>query len=154
MANEAEPIEEHKDPVPDERAGSGERERVPRGISEKRIKVIAVVAVVAVIVIVLLWGMVPEKIYEIRDLADEIDDLRGIRVNVKGIVINWDSAGTNFTLADSKDENLTILVKHTGPFPEGFGINATAVVKGVVVSEGGQYKMDSDEIQIGCPSKY
>jgi cytochrome c-type biogenesis protein CcmE len=132
---------------------SGE-ERLPRRISEKQIKIFAVVAVVAVIVVVLLWGMVPDRIYEVRDVVDDVDGLEGENINIKGIITDWDLDDVNFTLADSNNENLTISVYHPGPFPEGFGINATAVVKGVITKEGQTFRFESTEIQIGCPSKY
>jgi cytochrome c-type biogenesis protein CcmE len=114
----------------------------------------AIVAVVAVIVAILLWGMVPDPIYEVRNVHREIDDLDGESINVKGTVVSWESGRSNFTLADSNDENLTIEVTHKGGFPEGFGMDATIVAKGIVRGGGLVITMESVEIQIGCPSKY
>jgi cytochrome c-type biogenesis protein CcmE len=160
MANEVAPSEDKVSPEGEEDLTQGEteetgpREHRRRGVSEKRIRIVAVVAVVAVVVIVLLWGMVPQKIYEVRDVVNDIDDVAGKNINIKGIVIDWETNESNFTLADSNDENITIRIQHSGPFPEGFGINATAVIKGLVKRDGELVHMDSDDIQIGCPSKY
>lgn len=144
--------EESSTPVPDDAPSDGGR--VPRRISKKQLRIVALVSVVAVIVIVLLWGMVPERIYEVRDVYDEIDDLDGGYINVKGVVARWESGESNYTLADSKDANMTIEVSHKGAFPEGFGLDVTIVAKGNVRDAGGNITMDSDIIQIGCPSKY
>ena len=134
--------------------GDAPTDRVPRRISRKQLRIVAIVAVVAVIVVILLWGMVPEPIYEVRNVHDEIGDLSGEYINVKGVVVSWESGQSNYTLADTKDANLTIEAVHSGGFPEGFGMEATVVAKGVVKKSGGVIKLDSDAIQIGCPSKY
>lgn len=137
-------------------SGPDDGPRPKRKVSEKQVKVIALVVIVAVLVTVLLWGMVPDKIYELREVEDRINELDGEYVSVKGVIVSWESGQSNFTLADTNDETKTILVTHTGPIPEGFGINATAVVKGTVHKSLGTVSitMKSDEIQIGCPSKY
>ncbi len=138
----------------DDPSKDGDPLRKKRKVSERQVKIIAVVVIVAVLVTVLLWGMVPDKIYELREVEDRIDELNGEYVSVKGVIVSWESGLSNFTLADTKDMNKTILVYHTGPMPEGFGINATAVVKGTLHKSSSSILMNSDEIQIGCPSKY
>jgi cytochrome c-type biogenesis protein CcmE len=150
------PSEETRtDDVPEEgsKDASAEKSKGKR-VSEKKLKMIVVVVVVAVLVAILLWGMVPDRIYELREVHEKIDDLDGQEVSVKGVVISWEAGDNNFTFADTQDNNLTIEVTHTGPIPEGFGIEATAVIKGIVHKVDGQIRMDSEEIQIGCPSKY
>ena len=142
------------DEPPVEEGASETPRKAPRRFSQRRVKIGIVLLVVAVVVIVLLWGMVPERIYEVRETVDQMDDLEGEYINVKGVIVNWDTESNNFTLADSNDDNLTILVKHMGPIPEGFGLNVTAVIKGTIHLVGGKLRLDSDEIQIGCPSKY
>jgi cytochrome c-type biogenesis protein CcmE len=125
-----------------------------KGISSKQIRIGVVVAVVAVLVVVLLWGMVPDRIYEVHQAVDDIDSLNGEYVSVKGVIVSWETGSSDFTIADTNDGNITIQVQHTGPIPEGFGINATAVVKGTIHKSTPVDKMDTDAIQIGCPSKY
>ncbi len=127
---------------------------VPRRISKKQLRIVALVAVVAVIVVILLWGMVPEPIYEVSSVHDDISDLNGEYINVKGVVVSWEAGQSNYTLADTNDANLTIQAVHSGGFPEGFGMEATVVAKGIVKKNGLVIKMDTDVIQIGCPSKY
>jgi len=125
-----------------------------KGISSKQIRIGVVVAVVAVLVVVLLWGMVPDRIYEVHQAVDDIDSLDGEYVSVKGTIVSWETGSSDFTLADSNDLNITIQVQHTGPIPEGFGINATAVLKGTIHKTEPTDRMKTDAIQIGCPSKY
>lgn len=143
--------EKGTEPAPEDGAPEG---KVPRRISRKQLRILALVSVVAVIVVILLWGMVPERIYEVRNVLDEIDDLNGEYINVKGVVVSWESGQSNYTLADTKDANLTIEASHQGGFPEGFGMEATVVAKGTVKKGGATIQLDTDAIQIGCPSKY
>ena len=128
--------------------------KAPRRISQKQIKIIVVVVVIIVVVGVLVWGMIPEKIYELAEVLDDQDKFEDDYISVKGVVTEWNKSSDSFTLTDSNDETLTILVIHDGPFPEGFGINVTAVVKGTFKIASGNPIMESNEIQIGCPSKY
>ena len=127
-------------------------EKKVRKISEKQIKIIAVVTIVVIVVIVLLWGMVPGKIYEVSEILKNSEGFDGRLVNVTGVVARWESSSHNFTLVDSLDKNLTINVTHTGVVPGGFGNKETVVVTGVFWSE--TRHIESQKIQIGCPSKY
>jgi len=127
---------------------------LPKRYSSKQIRIALLVIVVAVIAVILLWGMVPEPIYEVGNVLKDIDDLNGQYINVKGTVVSWEAGKSNYTLADSNDENLTLEVTHSGAFPEGFGMEATIVAKGIVKKGSPDIEMNSDEIQIGCPSKY
>ena len=125
-----------------------------RRISRRQFRIIIVVIVVAVVVTVLIWGMVPEPIYEVREAIKDLDELEGKVVSIKGDVISWEAGDANFTLADTNDANKTILVEHSGPIPEGFGVDVTVVVTGKLRRDGDTYRMDSEEVQVGCPSKY
>ena len=127
-------------------------EKKARKISEKQIKIIAVVTIVVIVVGVLLWGMVPGKIYDVSEVLDDPGKLDGQEVNIIGVVGGWGSSSNNFTLVDSQDKNLAINVTHTRAFPEGFGNDETVVVTGVFWSETSH--IESQKIQIGCPSKY
>ena len=144
--------EESKDEDDGKEGTTGDK--VPKRYSRKQIRMVAIVIGVAVIVVILLWNMVPEPIYEVKTVHEDIDDLEGKYINIKGTVVSWEAGQSNYTLADSNNENLTIEVTHNGAFPEGFGMEATIIAKGIVKKGGLFIKMDSDEIQIGCPSKY
>jgi cytochrome c-type biogenesis protein CcmE len=150
--------DEMKSPAGDEVETTVEEETPEKlrskGISSKQIRIGVVVAVVAVLVVVLLWGMVPDRIYEVHQAVDDIDSLDGEYVSVKGTIVSWETGSSDFTIADTNDANITIQVQHTGPIPEGFGINATAVVKGTIHKTEPMDRMKTDAIQIGCPSKY
>ena len=127
-------------------------EKRVRKISEKQIKIIVVVSIVAIVMILLLWGMVPSKIYDVSEILESPISFNEMGVNVTGTVAEWDSSSRDFTLLDAQDENLTINVIYSGALPEGFGNNETVVVTGNF-----NYTMtyiNSESIQIGCPSKY
>ncbi len=128
--------------------------KVPKRFSRKQVRIMGIVVIVAVLATILLWGMVPEPIYEVDQVLDDPDSFDGEWMNIKGVVVNWEAGNSNFTLADSNDGNLTIEVSHSGGFPEGFGINVTAIVKGTFHAGSSVHRLDSEEIQVGCPSKY
>lgn len=127
-------------------------EKKARKISEKQIKIIAVITIVVIVIGVLLWGMIPGKIYDVSEILDNSESFDGQLVNVTGVVAGWELLSQNFTLVDSQEKNLTINITHTRSFPGGFSNNETVVVTGVFSSE--TRSIESQSIQIGCPSKY
>jgi cytochrome c-type biogenesis protein CcmE len=96
--------------------------------------------------------MVPEKIYDVSEILDNPEEFDSQKVNVMGLVGNWEKQSNNFTLMDSNNENLVINISNTKVFPEGFGNKETVVVTGIFFSETAY--IETDSIQIGCPSKY
>ena len=102
---------------------------------------------------ILLWGMVPEEIYEVSQITDNPGDYLEKEIQIKGMVKDWNITD-EFTLADSNDQTLTIKANHTSSFPDGFGNNETVVVKGLFTQINGVYVIQSYSMQIGCPSKY
>ncbi len=127
-------------------------EKKVRKISEKQIKIIVVIAIVIIIVGILLWGMIPEKIYEVSEILENPEGFDSRMINVTGVIAGWNFGSSNFTLVGSIDNNLSINVTHTGTFPGGFGTDETVVVTGIFDSE--KVHIESKSIQIGCPSKY
>jgi len=121
-------------------------------ISEKQIKIVIVILIVVIVVGILLWGMVPEKIYDVSEILENPEGFDGQKVNVMGLVGNWEIQSNNFTLIDSQDENIVINISNTKVFPEGFGNKETVVVTGIFFSE--TVYIETQSIQIGCPSKY
>ena len=125
---------------------------IEKKISEKQIKIAIVILIVVIVVGILMWGMVPEKIYDVSEIIDSPEDFDGKKINVMGLVGNWEIQSNNFTLIDSKDDNIVINITNTNVFPEGFGNKETVVVTGIFFSEN-EY-IETESIQIGCPSKY
>jgi len=121
-------------------------------ISEKQIKTIIVILIVVIVVGILIWGMVPEKIYDVSEILNNPEGFDGLKVNVMGLVGNWETQSNNFTLIDSQDENIVINISNAKGFPEGFGNKETVVVTGIFFSE--TVIIETQSIQIGCPSKY
>ena len=121
-------------------------------ISEKQIKIGIFILIIVIVVGILLWGMVPEKIYDVSEIVKNPEDFNGKKVNVMGLVGNWEIQSNNFTLIDSKDDNIVINITNTNVFPEGFGNKETVVVTGIFFSENAY--MQTESIQLGCPSKY
>jgi len=121
-------------------------------ISERQIKIIAVIIIIIIVLAVLLWGMVPGRIYDVSEIIENSELFDGQIVNVTGVVEGWMLSSDNFTLVDSLNNSLKISIIHDRGFPGGFGNNETVVVTGIF-SSGINY-IESQSIQIGCPSKY
>jgi cytochrome c-type biogenesis protein CcmE len=136
----------------DELEPDEEPELERKGISENKIKIGIALTVIIIVVGVLLWGMVPEEIYDVSKITEDPGKFDGEEINVKGVVMDWDGSDMNFTLADSLDENITIQIMHGGGPPEGFGNNVTIVAMGLFDSAA--MTLQTISIQVGCPSKY
>jgi len=121
-------------------------------ISERQIKITAVIIIVVIVVVVLLWGMVPGRIYDVSEILENSERFDGRIINATGVVGDWLISSNNFTLMDSLNRSLIINITHNGGFPGGFGNNETVVVTGIFLS--GINHIESQSIQIGCPSKY
>ena len=124
----------------------------PRKISEKQIKIIAVVIIIAIVVGILLWGMIPGKIYDVSEILEHSGGFDGKEISVRGVVGGWNLSSQNFTLMDSQDKGMTLNITHSRSFPEGFGNNETVIITGIFRSD--IMHLDSQSIEIGCPSKY
>ena len=129
-----------------------EEKKKRKKLSEKQVKIIIAIIIVVIIVGIIVWGMVPDKIYEVSELLDDPDKYDGNEVSLTGVVKNWDSSSVNFTLGDAQDENLVLNITHEGLFPENFGINATVTITGVFHKD--MMRVESKKIVTGCPSKY
>ena len=125
-----------------------------RKISEKQIKVVIFVVIIIMVIFIAVWGMVPQKIYEIEEVLNNSAEFNGTNISVKGVVANWSSQSDNFTIKDAEKPALIINITYTGQFPEGFKIGETVVVDGLFNSTDGVNHVLSTSIQIGCPSKY
>jgi len=124
-------------------------------ITGKQIKLVIFLVIIIMVVFLLFWSMSPTKIYEVSEIYERTSSITTAKeISVKGLVADFQPGGSNFTLLDSLNGNLTIQVTHDHPFPEGFGNNQTVVVTGIFKDDDGVYRMESSTIQIGCPSKY
>ena len=144
--------EKHKKDMP-EKDNNKKPEKEKKKISEKQIKILVLVVLVVVIIGYLVWGMTPEKFYEASEILENPADFDGMEIDVKGLVGSWNMT-SGFILLDSNNQNLTINVTHNSAFPEGFGNGETIVVTGVFTYSNGIGHIESESIQIGCPSKY
>ena len=124
-----------------------------RKITEKQIKLGVFVVVIIVVGVILLWGMVPEEIYEVHQITNDPGKYDGKEISVKGIVADW-NVTDEFTLVDESNNSTFILANHTAAFPDGFSNGAVVVLKGTFKIVDGEYTIESWGMQIGCPSKY
>ena len=109
-----------------------------RKITEKQIKLGVFIIVIIVVAGILLWGMVPEEIYEVHQVMENPQIELEKEIQIKGMVKDWNITD-EFTLSDSNNHNQTIQVNHTSAFPDGFGNNETVVVKGLFTQINGTY---------------
>ena len=147
---------EHKNdqaPEPSQVAKAEPEAKPKRKITEKQIKLGVFVIVIIVVGVILLWGMVPEEIYMVKQVTDNPGKLDGKEISVKGKGADWNLT-KEFTLIDEKDSSIFIKANHTGALPDGFTNNATVVLKGEFNIVNGENTIESWGMQIGCPSKY
>ncbi len=130
-----------------------EEEKEGRKLSEKTIKIAIISIVIIIVMVIALWGMAPEKIYEVSKALEDPSTHEAQVISVKGVVTGWNTS-SGFNLVDSTDYSLSINITHTSVFPDGFGNGETVVVKGVFNIQNGAPMIESSSIQIGCPSKY
>ena len=131
-----------------------ETESLPGWTLRHSERILYVGAVLIVVVIgYLVWGMTPEKYYEVSEIMDNPADFDGMEISIKGTVGGWNNTAS-FIIIDSNDANLTFDATHDRAFPEGFGNNETIVAKGIFTYTNGIGHLESEAIQIGCPSKY
>ncbi|MCK4757317.1 MAG: cytochrome c maturation protein CcmE [Thermoplasmata archaeon] len=143
-------MEEEKQ-IPEQTEPAKTKEK--RKITEKQIKLLVFIVIIIAMASILLWGMVPEEIYEVSQITDNPAAYLDKEIQIKGMVKDW-NVTDEFTLADSNDQALTIRANHTAAFPDGFGNDETVVVKGLFTQVNGTYVIQSYSMQIGCPSKY
>lgn len=129
------------------------KETPKRKITEKQLKMLVFVVIIIAMGAVLIWGMVPEDIYEVKQINEDPGKYLDKEIQIKGMVKDWNMSD-EFTLADSNDQTITIHANHTATFPDGFGNDETVVVKGLFTQVNGTYIIQSYSMQIGCPSKY
>ena len=150
-------MEEEKDNKIPEDKKIPEKDNKPqkdkKKISEKQIKMLVLMVLIVVIVGYLVWGMTPEKFYEVSEILENPAEFDGMEISIKGFVNNWNNSD-NFTLTDALDNTLTINATHNRAFPDGFTDNETVVVRGLFTYSNGIGYIESESIQIGCPSKY
>ena len=122
-------------------------------VTERQLKVLAMAAIIIALLAIVIWGMVPDKIYEVSEASERSSEFDGEVISVKGVVSAWDQQG-NFTLQDSLDEALNLTVHYDGGLPDGFGDGQTVVVEGLFGSSVAGLFMEAQKLTIGCPSKY
>ena len=120
-----------------------------------RISRLTIVFVSSLVVLALMMASVdPEIQYSVDELMDDPRKFEESSVFVRGIVspdsMNYDDL--IFILSGNSHE---ILVNFANsPIPDGFDEGRTISVRGNMVSNNGNWMIDSYEIQTGCPSKY
>ena len=140
-------------PEPSQAVKAEPEAKPKRKITEKQIKLGVFIVVIVVVGVILLWGMVPEEIYMVKQVTSDPGRFDGKEISVKGMVADW-NVTDEFTLIDENDNVTFILANHTATFPDGFSNGAIVVLKGTFMIVDGENTIESWGMQIGCPSKY
>ena len=96
----------------------------------------------------------PEIQYSVDEIIEEPEKFQGSTIFVRGVVSmnSMDNEQMRFILEGVTGE---IFVDFThSPIPDGFDEGRTIAVRGDLITKNGIWRIDSYEIQTGCPSKY
>jgi len=103
---------------------------------------------------IVFMGVDPEVQYSVDEILDNADDHEDSIVFVRGAV------ASNSTDEDSRTfiiygPSKSILVDYSGTaVPDGYSEGITISVRGIMVDDDGTWRINAQEIQTGCPSKY
>ena len=96
----------------------------------------------------------PQVQYTVDEVMDSPEEFSSDEVNVRGIVKNQsiDNSSSTFILQGSGAQiEVTFGMIAV---PDGFEEGRMIAVNGNLIKEGDTWKIDANEIQTGCPSKY
>ena len=131
-----------------------------KGLPEKlmaltRISRLSIVFGASLAVLGLMMASVdPEIQYSVDEIIEEPEKFQGSTIFVRGVVSmnSMDNEQMRFILEGVTGE---IFVDFThSPIPDGFDEGRTIAVRGDLITKNGIWRIDSYEIQTGCPSKY
>ncbi len=158
--------------VPDPTRESGEPGERPPGCTEPpKVKTVSVsltkkrkLALIAVILIslslFLVWSFIPEKYYEVSDIAKDPGDFLGEDIQLTGVVANGslDMKNNSFAVTDGKE---ILNITATGALPDTMKDGKDVMLRGELKREDGasgegleNYYFKAEKVEVGCPSKY
>ncbi len=103
---------------------------------------------------IVFMGVDPVVQYSVDEILDNADEHEDSMVFVRGAV------ASNSTDEDSRTfiingPSKSILVDYSGTaVPDGYSEGITISVRGIMVDDDGTWRINAQEIQTGCPSKY
>lgn len=125
------------------------KEASRRVLTRKKLGIIVAVVVIGVALVIGLWGMVPPEYLSVSDVLGNVDGHMNKSIEVKGLVNDWNSTAHVFNLTDGEND---LTVRYAN-LPEGFSNGKNVVVRGILREDDAPF-LESDEIVVGCPSKY
>ena len=104
--------------------------------------------------ILMMISVSPEIQYSVDEIMSDPTDFENQDIFVRGVVSDGtlDSDEMVFVL-EGIDFNIIVDFSET-PIPDGFDEGKTIAVRGLFQLIEGNWSIDSQEIQTGCPSKY
>jgi cytochrome c-type biogenesis protein CcmE len=141
--------EKEKEDSPDEKPKGKKKKK----LSKKAIIIIVAIIVIAVIIIYAGWAMTGGASYPtvsevIKDKSKYIDDQVEVKGTVKEDTI--DTVNKTFVITDDKND---LRINYTGVLPSNLVEGTDVVVKGIL-RETDILFIESEEITVGCASKY
>jgi cytochrome c-type biogenesis protein CcmE len=133
------------------------RKRMPR----KRRRLLIAIVIIALALVIIFWGWdtTGKSFLEVTPISSDATAIGtgashyvGEYLEVQGNVNNWFGTG-NFTLTDRTNLNDSISVIMNGTLPSGFENGKSVVVKGII-SAGLPVTLLTNEVTVGCASKY
>jgi cytochrome c-type biogenesis protein CcmE len=140
--------------------GKDKSEQKGKAKKQKMMFIVVGVAIIAVVaLLLLLTSEQPDPYTEVNEVLKDTSKYEGKSIELAGTVgeiyfADNNSIGIRFELKDRELNEKMIWVESVNPAPEGFTTGKDVVVTGTLDLKDGDYVIEADDIQVGCPSKY
>ena len=96
----------------------------------------------------------PQVQYTVDEVMESPEEFSSDEINIRGIVKNQsiDNSSSTFVLQGSNSQIQVSFAMIA--VPDGFEEGRMIAVNGNLIQEGDNWKIEANEIQTGCPSKY
>ena len=120
----------------------------------RRSRLLFVGAIMLGLISLMFLSVDPQVQYTVDEVMDSPEEFSSDEVNIRGIVKNQsiDNSSSTFILQGSEAQIEVSYGKIA--VPDGFEEGRMIAVNGNLIQEGDIWKIDANEIQTGCPSKY
>ena len=121
---------------------------------DRRIRLVGLGLIVVVSLLATLLLTPPEGSKSVDEVLASPDEYKGESISVRGIVKNGSYNLTEGAFILSGDNSELSVTIGSTQLSTAFSEGKTILVTGILVETNGEWELRSEEIEVGCPSKY